>query len=408
MNQKDWMGKNGFIWFTGIIQDIDDPLNCGRARVRCFGWHSSDFNELPVSALPWAQVMMPVTSASTSSVGRSGTGLLKGSFVIGFFMDGELAMQPIIMGSLHGIPERETNAFSDPDSVYPTDPGYPDTPNLAYNQFINDKITTDKEANRVKDIPTARLQKVVSVSPNLGEAEYELKTWSEPLPRNGKDPVYPKNHVTQTESGHAIEIDDTPENERIHIYHRTGTFCEIQDTGDRVTKIVGDDYEICVKDKNIFISGECNVTIIGDTRLRVDGDLIQEIDGDYNLTVHGDMKTKIIGNDVKEVLGSRSHQINGDEKRRISGRRDFDIGGALSENIKGATSTTMLKGLTEIIGNDKTSADLISITSGNVIQFSKKQMDIGSGQVMNIAAGSKMNIKSIDNYQVDAPRIDLN
>ena len=275
-------------------------------------------------------------------------------------------------------------------------------------QFINDKITTDKETNRVKDIPTARLQKVVSVSPNLGEAEYELKTWSEPLPRNGKDPVYPKNHVTQTESGHAIEIDDTPENERIHIYHRTGTFCEIQDTGDRVTKIIGDDYEICVKDKNIFISGECNVTIIGDTRLRVDGDLIQEIIGDYNLTVHGDMKTKILGNDVKEVLGSRSHQINGDEKRRITGRRDFDIGGALSENIVGPTSTTMLEGLTEIIGNDKTSADLISITSGNVIQFSKKQMDIGSGQVMNIAAGSKMNIKSIDNYQVDAPRIDLN
>ena len=402
--KENWIGADGFTWFLGIVQDINDPLNCGRVRVRCVGWHSDNINELPVANLPWAQVMMPVTSASTSSVGRSGTGLLNGSYVMGFFLDGETSQQPVVMGSLHGIPDgSEQGGYSDPDKIYPKFPGFPDTPNLAYDRFVQDKITKDKEANRVKDIPTARLQKVTSVSPDLGEADYELKTWSEPLPRNGKDPAYPKNHVTQTESGHAIEIDDTSENERIHIYHRTGTFCEIQDTGDRVTKIVGDDYEICVKDKNVFISGKCNVTIIGDTRLRVDGDLIQEIVGDYNLTVHGDMKTKILGNDVKEVLGSRSHQINKDETRRISGRRDFIVGGDLSENIKGATSTTMLKGLTETIDGD-----FQSTTSGNVIQFSEEQMDIGSGQVMNIAAGSKMNIKSIDNYQVDAPRIDLN
>jgi len=402
--KENWIGTDGFTWFLGIVQDINDPLNCGRVKVRCVGWHSDNINELPVSNLPWAQVLMPVTSASTSSVGRSGTGLLNGSYVMGFFLDGETSQQPVVMGSLHGIPDgSDQGGYSDPDKIYPKFPGFPDTPNLAYNRFVQDKITKDKEANRVKDVPTARLQKVTSVSPDLGEAEYELKTWSEPLPRNGKDPIYPKNHVTQTESGHAIEIDDTSENERIHIYHRTGTFCEIQDTGDRVTKIIGDDYEICVKDKNIFISGECNVTIIGDTRLRVDGDLIQEVVGDYNLTVHGDMKTKINGNDVKEVLGSRSHQINKDETRRITGRRDFEIGGALSENIVGPTSTTMLSGLTETIDGD-----FQSTTSGNVIQFSEEQMDIGSGQVMNISAGSKMNIRSIDNYQVDAPRIDLN
>ena len=402
--KENWIGADGFTWFLGIVQDINDPLNCGRVKVRCVGWHSDNINELPVANLPWAQVMMPVTSASTSSVGRSGTGLLNGSYVMGFFLDGETSQQPVVMGSLHGIPDgSDQGGYSDPDKIYPKFPGFPDTPNLAYDRFVQDKITKDKEANRVKDIPTARLQKVTSVSPDLGEADYELKTWSEPLPRNGKDPAYPKNHVTQTESGHAIEIDDTSENERIHIYHRTGTFCEIQDTGDRVTKIIGDDYEICVKDKNIFISGECNVTIIGDTRLRVDGDLIQEVVGDYNLTVHGDMKTKINGNDVKEVLGSRSHQINKDETRRITGRRDFEIGGALSENIVGPTSTTMLSGLTETIDGD-----FQSTTSGNVIQFSEEQMDIGSGQVMNISAGSKMNIRSIDNYQVDAPRIDLN
>jgi hypothetical protein len=386
--KENWIGAEGFIWFIGIVQDINDPLNCGRVRVRCVGWHSDNIDELPVENLPWAQVLMPVTSASTSSIGRSGTGLLNGSYVMGFFLDGENAQQPVVMGSLHGIPDgSDQGGYSDPDGIYPTNPGFPDTPNLAYDRFIQDKITKDKEANRVKDVPTARLQKVSSVSADVGEEDYELKTWSEPLPRNGKDPIYPKNHVTQTESGHAIEIDDTVENERIHIYHRTGTFCEIQDTGDRVTKIIGDDYEICVKDKNIFISGKCNVTIIGDTRLRVDGDLIQEVIGDYNLTVHGTMKTKIIGNDVKEVLGSRSHQINGDEARRVSGKRDIIVGGTLSESISGSTSITMLGGLTEI-----TNGDSKSITSGNATHAAAGNMDVGAGGVLSIGGTTSMNL----------------
>ena len=278
--KQNWIGTDGFTWFLGIVQDINDPLNCGRVKIRCIGWHSESISELPVDKLPWAQVLMPVTSASTSSVGRSGTGLLNGSFVMGFFLDGEMAQQPIVMGSLHGIPDgSDQGGYSDPDKVYPKFPGFPDTPNLAYDRFVQDKITKDKEANIVKDVKTA----------------FQTKTWSEPSPRNGKDPVYPKNHVTQTESGHAIEIDDTPDNERIHIYHKTGTFCEIQDNGDRITKIVGDDYEICVKDKNISITGECNVTVTGDARLYFKKDLLQEVGGNYKIKVDKDMSIEVGG-----------------------------------------------------------------------------------------------------------------
>ena len=385
--KENWIGSEGFTWFLGIVQDINDPLSCGRVKIRCIGWHSDNMNELPIDNLPWAQVLMPVTSASTSSVGRSGTGLLNGSYVMGFFLDGENAQQPIVMGSLHGIPDgSDQGGYSDPDKVYPKFPGFPDTPNLAYARFIQDSITKDKEANVVKDVPTARLQKVSSVSSDVGEEDYELKTWSEPLPRNGKDPVYPKNHVTQTESGHAIEIDDTSENERIHIYHRTGTFCEIQDTGDRVTKIIGDDYEICVQDKNVLISGKCNITVTGDARLYVEGNMIQEVGKNYNLIVHGDMKTKINGNDVKEVAGSRTHQINGDEARRVTGKRDIIVGGTLSESIAGAASITMTSGLTQI-----TNGNLTLMTSGNSTLASGGNMNIGSGAVLNIG-GTSMNL----------------
>ena len=84
---KEWMGITNFVWFFGVIEDIIDPLNIGRVKVRCYGWHTEDREVLPPEGLPWAQVMMPVTSASMAGVGQSPTGLIEGSHVMGFFMD---------------------------------------------------------------------------------------------------------------------------------------------------------------------------------------------------------------------------------------------------------------------------------------------------------------------------------
>lgn len=396
METSDWMGKSGFYWFVGIIQDIDDPLSCGRVRIRCFGWHSDNINELPVGNLPWAQVMLPVTSASTSSIGRSPTGLLNGSFVVGFFLDGEIAQQPVVIGSLHGIPERSSNAFSDPDGVYPSNPGYPDTPNLAYDRYIEDKITIDKEAGVVEGIPTASKHRASSVSLDQGEEEYELKTWDELPPRNGKSPLYPKNHVTQTESGHAIEIDDTPDCERIHTYHRTGTFSEIQNTGNRMTKVVANDFEIVVENKNVLISGNCNITVSGNARIYVEKDCIQEIGGNYHLTVHGDMITKIGGNDVKEVIGDRSHQINGNETRRVSGNRDFIVAKKLTESVGSDMQVT-------VTGNKE------QIIAGKSTYATAKNTNISSGGSVNIGAGENLAMASAAvTTIVGSTRIDLN
>ena len=55
---------------------------------------------------------------------------------------------------------------------------------------------------------------------------------------------YPYNHVKETESGHIVEFDDTPFAERIYEKHKSGTFYEIDADGNKVTRIVGDKYEI--------------------------------------------------------------------------------------------------------------------------------------------------------------------
>jgi len=104
MSVVDYISKNTFVWWQGIVEDVMDPMKVGRVRVRIVGYHNPDKDKLPTGDLPWALPIMPVTSASISGIGMSHTGLVPGSLVIGFFRDGELAQQPIIFGSIPGIP----------------------------------------------------------------------------------------------------------------------------------------------------------------------------------------------------------------------------------------------------------------------------------------------------------------
>ena len=88
-----------FSWWQGVVEDRNDPEQFGRYRVRIIGYHTLDKNILPTESLPWAIPMQPVTSAAISGVGSSPTGLVEGSTVIGFFVDGEDGQIPVIMGS---------------------------------------------------------------------------------------------------------------------------------------------------------------------------------------------------------------------------------------------------------------------------------------------------------------------
>lgn len=123
-------------------------------------------------------------------------------------------------------------------------------------------------------------------------------TWEEPAsPYNAK---YPYNSVTQTESGHVIEVDDTPGAERIHTRHRTGTYDEMQPDGSRVTHIFGNHYHIVAKDENITISGVCNITINGDANLYVKSNLRSVVDGDAVMEFKKNLKMVIGENLILE------------------------------------------------------------------------------------------------------------
>lgn len=93
-----------FYWWFGVVEDRNDPLRLGRCRVRIIGYHTEDLELLPTEDLPWALPVMPANSAGTSGVGWSPTGAVTGSWVVGFFADGENGQHPMFFGTVGAIP----------------------------------------------------------------------------------------------------------------------------------------------------------------------------------------------------------------------------------------------------------------------------------------------------------------
>lgn len=100
-----YTGKENFAFFFGVIEDRLDPLELGRCRVRILGFHPQLKKDFPTDKLPWAQTLQPVHSASLSGKGISPTGLVEGSWVVGFFVDDGASQIPMILGSIYGMNE---------------------------------------------------------------------------------------------------------------------------------------------------------------------------------------------------------------------------------------------------------------------------------------------------------------
>ena len=93
------LGFDGFVWFIGVVESLDDPMKAGRCKVRIFGWHDGDTDKLSTDAMPWAYPLVPVTHAQLLPNYRYG------DWVMGFFLDSRLGQQPIIFGVLPAVPQ---------------------------------------------------------------------------------------------------------------------------------------------------------------------------------------------------------------------------------------------------------------------------------------------------------------
>lgn len=290
----------------GIVEDRQDPKQMGRVRVRVFGVHSSDkINDIPTSALPWAPVMNPTSTPGTSGLGETPF-LVEGTWVVVTFLDDEM-QHPLVMGSINGYPEEKPNpenGFADPIGTFP---------------------------RRTNESDIARRARGTNEIP-------KQSVGSEPAdPYNA---TYPYNRVVQSESGHMIELDDTPGAERVHVYHRTGAFVEIHPDGSMVIHSAkhfnsSQQLEINVTDNaSINVGGNLTALVEGKTTLSSFGNITAETKGNMYTTVEGNSYSKVFGYtnlstqgnvDVK-ADGTLHVQSSGDMK--ISTKGDMDINAA--------------------------------------------------------------------------------
>jgi len=388
------MGKDGFQWFVGVVEDRNDPKTLGRVRVRCLGYHTEDLVKLPTADLPWAHPMNPITSATVSGVGQSPLGVVEGTWVIGFFTDGPTAQQPMIIGTLPGVPKDlptkdATKGFQDV-----TNANYPkyketDVNRLSVNEKDDDgnetnphSTLTQRRATRELAVGTAQIDGVVGgVAPFPADLDDDNGgKWDQPeIPYNA---VYPKNHVYESEGGHIKEFDDTIDAERIHERHNSGSGYEIGPNGTKVTKVVKDNYNIITNDDYCHIQGNSRATIDKGLRVRVNSK--GESGNNYNIEVGqgASLNVEVNGGNINLTTlnsGADAGDININASRDLNMQvgRGMNIGviGSIIEtsNLK-TTSTT--NALTQNSGTHDINTGKNTINGGSEVDINASVINL--------------------------------
>ena len=303
-----FMGQDGFNWFIGVVEDRADPEKAGRVRVRCLGHHTAKTEDIPMVDLPWASVMMPVTAGANSGIGVSPHFLIEGTWVVGFFRD-PAKQEPVIMGALPGKnspkPSDFTIAsssaeggqsieggFKDPNSKYPSELYLNKTDtNLLAQESVGTHASKDLKHTLTADWTTS-----------TGKAKHPASTQS--------SAKYPTNHVFETESGHYVEFDDTTGNERIHLYHKMGTFIEIDKTGNVVIKTVGNVTNIVAGNMDTYVAKNYNLSVGGTMGVWSKGLVTELFDGGRKTTISASGDTVSITGDVTlDIVGKLTESV---------------------------------------------------------------------------------------------------
>ena len=427
------------VWFVGVVENRNDPEEMGRLKVRCFGIHDKPQDELPTKDLPWANVMLPANSAGTGSIGQSATGIVQGAWVVGFFTDGQNMQEPLVMGVIPTEPNdiEEGDIYKDPDGVNPAYSFGTDQPLSAREVTHNEGPEFKKRSvQRVKGVETATPPRVNTLIDDKNDDYYSRVTWDYPEVHGGGIPEYPYNKVLQSEAGHVLEVDDTPNSIRIAQFHASGTNYEMLANGDLATTIVGDNYTVTLKNDHMYIKGNLNVTVEGDMKTLVKGNYHLEVEGDktekinrgsrFNKVRNSDFTEigKDFGSNVKldyfqRVGGIETRVVDSDRKTTIGGNEDLTVTRDMACFVMGnydelsvkAHSTTSLSTMNIISGKDMKietpESQIINVDKNITETVGQNVTETIGGNVSETVSGSQTT-QITGNLDVDANRIDLN
>lgn len=297
---------------------------------------------------------------------------------------------------------QRTLGFQDPNAKYPLRRYvYEPEINRLARGVVKETIVPLKNSQRTLDVPIA------------------LKggTFSQPtIPFAAK---YPYNRVTETESGHVEEFDDTPGFERLHTYHRSGTFEEIDANGTKVTKIVGDGYTIydrngfiaifgdanvtCSGNVNIFCRSDANIEVAGSARMEVGGnfdlgvakDMSIAVEGDFSLWANGTMNLQ--AKKMGHILSDDNLYVSSSKQLHVHSTEDMFIESKQAQHIKANNSI-------HINSND----DVNVKASKKVYIESDDDTNIKSNANTFIQSADHTHVQAGANYNLDASLVYIN
>ena len=384
MSDNYFMGLDGFVWFIGVVEDRNDPAKLGRVKVRCLGFHTEDKTDIPTEDLPWAHVMHPVTDPSMQGMGSTPSFLVEGSWVIGFFRDATEKQQPIIMGSLPGYPQTvsdTTKGFNDPKGVYPQ------KQNIYSGHELN-----ESDVNRLARVDSEKPSLIPEKKDAASVKSVKVAdgtNWNEP--DSAYDPFYPYNHVYESESGHIKEFDDSVGTERIHEYHRRGTFYEVSNTGDKSTRVIRDNYEVIKRNDFRYVKGDLNLTVSGKLNIKCKNFNL-EVEDDLNETIGGKHKTFVSGIQSTTVNGAVTKTYTKNYTGQTIGTTSQRYGDAVTNFYLATTQPDSTISIPTLTNHHE--ADVLHKVTGEVEFNTTTNFEIISGATVDIDATTSVLIDS--------------
>lgn len=325
--------------YRGVVEDnFSDPDKSGKCKVRVFGVHTenkkkSELDGIPTQELPWAEPAMGLFEGSVTGFG-CWTIPLQGSHVFLFFECGD-PQEPRYFATVPGIPKDQNHGledkqgFSDPDKKYPIEKiKKPHNPNAVGEPDFH-KLGRGESKDTIVDSKSKKK--------DTGVSTVEGEKWDEPDPYYaGK---YPDNKVFATRSGITVEIDDTEESERIHVYHPSNTYVEINKEGNIVLRNANDKFEIVDNDKKEHVANNYDRTVDTDRTSKVGSNETEEIGKDRTITISG--------NDELTVKGDLNIAVDGDASVTSSGSVAVEGSGGIT--ITDTTGVTLNEGTGQIL-----------------------------------------------------------
>ena len=223
--KRYFVGKDGFVWWLGQVTSEEkwNPNMTGkrvassdeikgfsdRYKVRIMGYHTDNPTELTDDDLPWASVMLPVTAGGGSGGSSQSPQIRQGNFVFGFFLDGEDAQQPIIMGIL-GFNNYTVVSKGVPQVKYVPFEGFKGTDTVPQGT-IRETPGSSPKTSVPSSVPGAKPRAVQTATTISGSSAHQIKSVAEKVQLEEgtkKSPIMPTDICGSPMDGALLDVQE--------------------------------------------------------------------------------------------------------------------------------------------------------------------------------------------------------